>query len=125
MIVFYNLISNPHQQACNPLVFLWSLLNKERNDFKMILLSTPCKELFLKLRFNCSSDVDQIRVLFAYNKTQTCINNIITLISLLSIGTQPQEGKKWLKKPICCDMFMIPELKSKHVEGLQMLRAVM
>lgn len=73
----------------------------------------------------------QIRVLFAYNKTQTCINDIITatvhLISLLSIGTQAhlQEGKKWLKKPICRDMFMITELKSKHVEGLQMLRAVL
>lgn len=44
------------------------------------------------LYFNCSSDVHQIRVLFAYNKTQTRINNIIMatvhLISLLSVRTQ-------------------------------------
>lgn len=73
----------------------------------------------------------QIRVLFAYNKTQTRINNIITvtvhLISLLSIRTQAhlREGEKWLKKPNCRDMFMITKLKSKHVKGLQTLHAVL
>lgn len=73
----------------------------------------------------------QIRVLFAYNKTQTRINNIITvtvhLISLLSIRTQAhlREGEKWLKKPNCRDIFMITKLKSKHVKGLQTLHAVL
>lgn len=82
----------------------------------MILFSNlkPWRTL-LVLRFNCSSDVHQIKVLFAYNKT----NSTVHLISLLSIRTQAHlwEGNKWFKKPSYRDMVMITELKTKHIKG--------